>query len=171
MLTGFAGTVVDSSRSGPAAGGTLGWELTPRLAIEGGGMWVHHGTGTNIFAGALKARLALFGARAHLRTAVPFVHAGIGMYRASVDAREAMPGFYRNRLERDPSGGVMRTFTDSSVVFGGGADIFVSRNLAIRPDIETMVVLRDSSTHVAAALRINVVYHIEHHPVTPKRGR
>ena len=168
-LTGFTGIAVDSTRTGPLFGGTVGWEITPRLAIEGSGMWVEHGTGNDVFAGALKVRVAPFWTRGRLHTAVPFLQAGIGMYRASFDARDDMPGFYRHRMHQDVSGGVLRHFTDPSVVFGGGADVAVSRNLSIRPDIEAMVVLRDSSSHVATALRINVVYHIEEHPVTPTR--
>jgi hypothetical protein len=168
-LTGFAGMAVDSSRRGPLFGGTVGWEITPKLAIEGSGLWVEHGSGADVFAGALKVRAALFGARARLRAAVPFLQAGIGMYRVSFDVRDEMPGFYRHRMSRDLSRGVTRSFTDPSVVFGAGADVFVSRNLAIRPDVEAMLVLRDSASHVATAIRINVVYHIEDHPVTPAR--
>lgn len=171
-LTGFAGIAVDSARSGPLVGGTVGWEITPRLAIDGSGMWVEHGSSNDVFAAALKVRAAPFGTRTRLRTAVPFLQAGIGMYRASFKARDDMPGFYRYRMHQDVSSGVKRSFTDPSLVFGGGADVFVSRNVAIRPDIEAMVVLRDSRSHVATALRINVVYHIEEHPVTPtRRGR
>ncbi len=169
-LTGFTGVAVDSSRRGPLFGGAVGWEITPRLAIEGSGLWAEHGSGSDVFAGALKVRAALFGARERLRAAVPFLQAGIGMFRASLDVRDDMPGFYRHRMPRDVSRGVTRSFTDPSVVFGAGADVFVSRNLAIRPDVEAMVVLRSSASHIAAAIRFNVVYHIEDHPVTPARA-
>ena len=169
-LTGFAGIAVDSSRQGPLFGGTVGWEITPKLAIEGSGLWVEHGSGADAFAGALKLRAAVFGARTRLRAAVPFLQGGIGMYRASFQAGNDMPGFYRHRMPRDVSRGIRRSFTDPTLVFGGGADVFVSRNLAIRPDVEAMVVLRNSATHVVTAIRFNVVYHIESHPVTPARA-
>jgi hypothetical protein len=31
--------------------------------------------------------------------------------------------------------------------------------VAIRPDVETMIVLRDSSTHVVTALAVHLAYH------------
>ena len=165
-LTGFTGAAVDSSRSEPLYGGAIGWEITPKLAIEGTGSWVEHGSGTDAFAGALKVQAALL--RRH--AARPFLQAGMGLYRASFDVRDEMPDFYRARVRSDVSDhGVMRAFTDPTLVVGGGVDLFVSRNFALRPDIETMFVLRSRKSYVVTAIRINVVYHIEDHPVTPTR--
>jgi hypothetical protein len=167
-LTGFAGMAFDSSRQGPLFGGTVGWELTQIFAIEGTGMWVHPGSNADVFAAALKVRTALFGGRQRLRGAVPFLQAGIGFYRATFEGSEEIPDFYRHRMARDVSPGTS-SFTDPSFVFGGGADVFISRNLAIRPDVEAMLVFRNSDSHIVTAIRFNVVYHIEDHPVTPSR--
>lgn len=166
-LTGFTGAAVDSSRSGPLFGGAIGWEITPRLAIEGSGLWVEHGSGTDAFAGALKVQAALL--RRH--AARPFLQAGVGLYRSSFDVRDEMPDFYEDRIQSESVGhGLIRTFMDPSLVAGGGVDLFVSRNLAVRPDIETMFVLHDRKSHVVTTIRINVVYHFEEHPVTPARA-
>jgi len=163
-LTGFAGVAADSTRGGPMMGGSVGWELTRRIAIEGSGLWVDHEGDASAFGGALTVQAALLGSG----KAVPFVQAGIGLYRASFDpAQSGVPGFYRQRM--GPAGGSVRTFTDPSFVFGGGANVFLSRNLAIRPDVEAMVVLRNSRSHVVTALSMQVVYHFEDHPVTPAR--
>jgi hypothetical protein len=168
-LAGFVGVAADSSRTGPMFGGSVGWELTPRLAIEGSGLWVDHVGEANSFAGALKVQAALLGPH----KAVPFVQAGIGLYRASLDRTQGeIPAFYRRRMEPDDAGhGVVRTFTDPALVFGGGANVFLSRSIAIRPDVEAMVVLDDSRAHVVTAVRVNLVFHFEDHPVTPARAR
>jgi hypothetical protein len=166
-LTGFTGAAVDSLRSGPLFGGAIGWEIMPKLAIEGSGLWVEHGSGTDAFAGALKVQAALL--RRH--AARPFLQAGVGLYRASFDVRDEMPDFYSDRIRSEISGhGLIRTFMDPTLVAGGGVDLLVSRNLAVRPDIETMFVLHDGKSHVVTAIRINVVYHFEEHPVTPARS-
>jgi Outer membrane protein beta-barrel domain len=159
-LTAFAGTTVDTE---PLAGGSLGWELTPRLALEGSGLWVDDDGGDG-FAGSLTLQAAL---RAGRRT-VPYVQAGVGLYRLSVDRDDApLPHFYRRRMVTGTE--TARTFTDPSLVFGGGVNLFVSRNVALRPDAQIMMVMGDSRSHFVTALRMSLVYHIEDHPVTPAR--
>lgn len=73
-LNGFAGVGADSSGAGAIWGGAAGWEVTPRLAIEGSGTWLDLGQRTSAFAGALKVRVRLSGRR----TVDPFVHGGMG---------------------------------------------------------------------------------------------
>lgn len=165
-LTAFAGAAVDAVRTRPIIGGAIGWEMTPRLALEGGGLWVDQ-AGGDAFAASLTLQAELWPGR---RT-VPFVQAGVGLYRTAID-RDAqdIPNFYRRRLGPGAPTAT-RTFTDPSLVFGGGVNLFLSRNLALRPDAEVMVVMRDSRSRFVTALRMNIVYHIEEHPVTPARGR
>jgi hypothetical protein len=64
-----------------------------------------------------------------------------------------------------------RTFTDPTVVGGGGISIFVNRHFALRPDVEAVFVLRDGRTHVVTTAALHAVYHFESHPVTPVRVR
>jgi hypothetical protein len=106
---------------------------------------------------------------ARLRPAVPYVHAGVGFYRATFDrARSPIPHFYGRRMRSGAAFGT-DTFTDPSLVAGGGVNVFVSRNVAIRPDVEAMIVLRNSRSHVVTAVTVQLAYHFEDHPVTPRR--
>ena len=167
-LSGFAGVAADSDRTGSAFGGALGWELTPKLAIEGSGAWLERGDGAESFGAALKVRAALFG-RDKL---APFVTAGVGAYRASYSSRSAdMPSFHHDRLAETMGPRGRSTFTDPALVFGGGVNMFLTRHIAIRPDIEAMVVMRDSRRYVVTTAGVHVAFHFEDHPVTPSRGR
>jgi hypothetical protein len=167
-LNGFAGLATDT-QSGPVLGGAVGWEVTPGLAIEGSGSWLEFGHGTKAFGGALKVRARLFGRR----TVDPFLQAGIGMYRASFEpSAQKVPSFYGRRMRASMrTDGAPVTFTDPTVVAGGGVNIFVNRHLAIRPDVEATVVLRDRRSHVVTTVALHAVYHFESHPVTPAAGR
>jgi hypothetical protein len=168
-LNGFAGATMDSSQSGPAIGGAVGWELTPRVAIEGSGSWADFGQDTNSFAGALKVRLRIAGRR-YLD---PFVQTGVGLYRASFGTSDpAVPAFYRRRMVASTQGSATSgTFTDPTLIGGGGVSIFLNRHFALRPDAEVAFVFRDGNHHVVTTVALHAVYHFESHPVTPVRGR
>jgi hypothetical protein len=167
-LNGSVGITADSSQTGPALGGGMGWEVTPTVAIEGSGSWAEFGHGTTSFAGALKVRLRLAGRR-HVD---PFVQAGVGLYRATFGTDDGdVPGFYRRRIAAAISGHGDRTFTDPTIVGGGGVSIFVNRHFAVRPDVEAAFVFRDGRTHVVTTAALHAVYHFESHPVTPARVR
>lgn len=167
-LNGFAGIGADSSDAGAIWGGAAGWEVTPRLAIEGSGTWLDLGQRTSAFAGALKVRVRLSGRR----TVDPFVHGGIGLYRASFGPGESIgPDFYRRRAGARVAPGTLGiTFTDPTVLAGGGLNIFLSRHFALRPDIEATFVVRDRRTLVVTSAALHAVYHFESHPVTPAAG-
>jgi hypothetical protein len=165
-LNGFGGLTADSRQAGPVLGGAAGWELTPGLAIEGSGGWTEFGHGTSSFAGALKARIRIVGRR----KVDPFVQAGVGLYRVTFGLTDtAVPQFYARRMGGGVATASARTFTDPSVVAGGGVSIFVNRHIAIRPDAEAAVVFRGGHSHVMTTIAVHVVYHFEHHPVTPTR--
>jgi hypothetical protein len=168
-LNGFVGVTADSAQGGPALGGAMGWELTPNIALEGSGAWAEFGHGTSSFAGALKLRLRVAGQR----KVDPFVQAGIGLYRATfADGDTAVPGFYERRMTAPVVGQrVRRTFTDPTLVAGGGVSVFVNRHFALRPDVEAAFVIRDGRTHVVTTAAVHAVYHFESHPVTPARPR
>jgi hypothetical protein len=168
-LNGYGGFTADSEQTGPVLGAAAGWELTPNLAIEGSGAWAEFGSGTTSFAGAVKARIRIAGQR----KIDPFVHAGIGLYRATFGETEtAMPEFYQRRMVMPVSPDRMtRTFTDPSVVAGGGVSMFVNRHVALRPDAEATIVFRDGHSHVVTTVAMHVVYHFENHPVTPASPR
>jgi len=165
-LSVFGGLAGDSSEAGPLAGAAIGWEVTPAIAIEGSGHWLDRGSGADAFAAALKVQAGLMVPH----RAVPFLEAGIGLYRAWFDpAADTVPDFYRHRMAATtPGPGVTSTFTDPSFLFGGGVNIFVTRHIAIRPCIESMIVRRDSQNYVVTAVAVHFAYHFESHPVAPR---
>jgi hypothetical protein len=164
-LSGFAGGSGDSTRTGPAFGGAVGWEITPRLAIDGVGTWSELRDGADTFAGTMRLRVRIAGHR----SVDPFVHGGVGLYRAMfADASDEMPEFYRRRLTSTGFSGA--TFTDPTLVAGGGVSIFLKRWFALRPEAEMTFVMRDG-THVVTSLFLHAVFHFEEHPVTPARRR
>lgn len=166
-LNAFVGASGDTTQVGTAFGGAIGWEVTPSIAIEGGGAWTAFGHDTTAFSGTLKVRARVGGTR----TVDPFFLAGIGMYHTSFGEHEtAIPDFYRRRLDSGDNA-FTRTFTDPSLVAGGGISLFLSRHVAIRPDVEAAIVVANGSSHVVTTAAVHFVYHFEDHPVTPARWR
>ena len=164
-LSGFAGLATDGDHSGPVIGGLAGYEITPRLTIEGSGSWLEFGEGADAFAGAIKLRARLTGRR----TVDPFILGGIGFYRASFDgASAAAPGFYGNRLRARATRLGDVSFTDPAAVVGAGVNIFVTRHFALRPDVESFIVFRDGRSLAVTSLSLHAVFHFESHPVTPR---
>lgn len=168
-LNVFAGAGIDSSKTSPLAGASVGWEITPRIGIEGSGYWLDPGTRTDAFAAALKLQAGLTAPHG----AVPFLEAGVGLYRASfAPTASPVPDFYRRRMAARMMGlGATHTFTDPSFVLGGGVNIFVARHIAIRPNVETMIIRREAHTYSVTAVAVHLSYHFEDHPVTPARDR
>jgi len=166
-LSGFAGVAVDSDTTGSAFGGSIGWQLTPRVALQSSGEWLDRGAGADAFAVAFKAQADLFPT---LR-ARPFVEGGLGLYHASFDSRATrMPHFYQRRMNTGRSGPTeTAAFTDPACVLGGGLSIGVTRRLMVRPNVEAMVVARHSRTYVVTTVAVHLAYRFEHHPVTPIR--
>jgi hypothetical protein len=167
-LNAFAGVMGDSSQVVPALGGALGWEMTPRIALEGAASWLDRGNGADGFTAALTIQSALLPGR----KAVPFVQAGIGLHRATFDRiRSTIPDFYQRRMGHVRMEGVMSTFTDPSIVFGGGVNVFLTRHVVLRPDVVVAVVVRDSDHYLTATAALHLAYRFEHHPVTAGRAR
>lgn len=165
----FAGLATASSDTGGLAGGAAGFEITPWFGVEGSAAWLDRRGGAEAFAAALTVHASL----KVPRPAVPFVKGGVGLYRASFgSSADDLPDFYRRRLgPGEPAVGTSHTFRDPSFVVGGGINLFATRHIALRPEIEAMVVRRESRNHVVTAVTMHVAYHFEDHPVTPARVR
>ena len=58
-------------------------------------------------------------------------------------------------------------FTDPSFILGGGVNLFVTRHVALRPDVEAKLVRRNSQNYVVTAVSVHLAYHFEDHPMTP----
>jgi hypothetical protein len=145
-------------------GGAIGWELTPRVAIETTLHWLVPNKGADAFSVMFTAQAPLVGRR----TFVPFVSGGLGVYSAGFDADATdIPEFYARRMDPPgvPSGD--ERFTDPAVVFGGGVSVFTSRNMSIRPEVETLWVRQDSMNHFVTSVSVRFAYHFELHRVTP----
>jgi hypothetical protein len=147
------------------AGGAAGWEVTPRFGVEAAASWLDRPGADEAFAAALTAHTHLRG----LRAVSPFLRGGVGLYRVTFDANARdVPDFYRRRM--GAAGAYVRagrSFTDPSLIAGGGVNVFVSRHVAFRPQIEAIVVRRQSRSHVVTAVTMQVAYHFEEHIITP----
>lgn len=165
-LAGFVGASSPSSNTSPAVGAALGWEITPHFTVDGRGIWMDAGHRADAFAALLGARIPLLPAR----TVVPFVSAGAGVYRASFDsASSTMPAFYQRRMTSNSAGIQHRTFDDFVVSIGGGVDVFLARHVALRPEVEFLVVTTTSDTRTVPVFGVQLAYHFESHPITPAR--
>ena len=156
-LGGFVGASGTAANTAPAAGTALGWELTPHFTIEGRGTWLRHDQGLTDFSASINALVPLL----RPRSVVPFALAGFGMYGATVDSRSSdLPAFYRDRM---PSNEGRPVFEDLLLVFGGGADVFVTSHLALRPEV-TLYVITTRDDHLTKAVYgVHLAYHFEAH--------
>lgn len=98
-------------------------------------------------------------------TAVPFLGAGVGMYRAWFDASNgALPGFDQARLAGSLAG-TSQAFTDPSFVFSGGVDIFAEKRLSIRPELSVRLVTHASDAYAVTMVTVRATYHFEDHDI------
>jgi hypothetical protein len=161
-LAGSVGAGSPFTGVDPALGLSLGWEMTPWFGLEGRGTWFPAPNGMSAFAASLGARMAFDSARPIL----PFASAGVGFYRAIFDtpAGNGMPRFYRRRMGET---GLGRTFDDLLLTVGAGAEVFLSRHVALRPELNVMVVTARSDARAIPLVGVQVAYHFESHPITP----
>ena len=163
-LNVFGGGAATSGDRAAVGGGAFGWEIKPWLAIEGSGMWLDWGQGAHAFAPSLIAQVGINTPRPF----VPFLAGGVGLYHASFNRLDSgMPGFYQRRMMGMSSLGRTITFTDPSLVGGGGVNVFLSRHWTLRPEVVATIVLRDSRSVVVTTGVVRVGYHFEEHPVEP----
>jgi hypothetical protein len=138
--------------------------MTPHFTLEGRGIWLDGGRRADAFAALLGARVPLLPAR----PLVPFLSAGVGMYRATFEsASGSIPRFYGRRMTSEPGRFQGRTFDDFVVGFGGGSDIFLARHLALRPEVTILLVTTRSDRHTVPVYGVHLAYHFESHPITP----
>ena len=166
-ISGFGGFGGDDTGSGSLFGGSVGWDASPRIAIEGNAAWMQFDGKSDTFSAALKTRVNVVGSR----RVIPFVSAGIGFYHASFEMGAPMPDFYASRVPPGSGKGASLTFNDPSVVLGGGVDVAITRIMRIRPDVDVSIVVRDSQTYTVPSFRLHLVFVFEDHPVTPARRR
>ena len=138
------------TQSGPAFGWSVGWRAWPRVALQGGGIWVDE-SGVDGFA-------ALFGARVYLNTrerVTPFVTAEAGLFNASVDSTNPdIPDLYGDRIAT----GFTETFNDFVGAGGVGLDIHVGGRIWLRPDARLLVVVDGWRANVLMLAGVHFTY-------------
>lgn len=161
----FGGVAADADGAGGLMGGGAGWMVTPTFGLEGQVGWSDGVGGAETFAASLVSRWS----PRRPRPAVPFVKGGVGLYRASFDnATTQMPEFYRRRLTTaDMALDHATTWIDPTIVAGGGFDIFASRHVAIRPEIDVAFVLDGGRAYPVTTVTVHLAYHFEARRVTP----
>ena len=161
----FAGASSEPMKGAFTAGGAIGWQVTPTMAIEGTGGWIDSQSSSPWFIAALKAQARL----AYAGGTNPYVEGGIGLCRATFDAGQAnVPALYHKRMAEAPGAAMMNhTFTDPTFAFGAGLNIIVTRHVALRPAVEVTTVFRNHDTFAMTAGVVRLAYHFENHPVTP----
>jgi hypothetical protein len=162
----FGGAAVEDG-TGMATGANISWELTPYFTLEGSGIWMP-GRRIDGFSGLIGSRVHLLSRRA----IVPFLSGALGMHRATIDAtRDRIPEFYARRIGPDGGPGreadMERVFDDFAVAVGGGADIYLQRHLALRPDLRVLLVRGRGRTDAVPVYGVHLAYHFEDHPITP----
>jgi len=153
----------------PLFGGAVGWELAPHFFLEVTTKWFVPERGADAFSAIATAQIPLTGRR----TVMPFLTAGAGAHRVSFGSDQSrIPIFYLRRL-RDT--GTLpdseRSFVDPAFIVGGGISIFTSGNVSVRPEVEVMLVRRQSENYLLTSASVRLAYHFETHNVTPDRVR
>jgi hypothetical protein len=165
-LTVFGGAATASPNMTGTFGTAIGWEMTHRLEIEGAAAWLSKRRGTHAFAADLKALVNLTRPGA----VVPYIGAGVGMYRGIFDTSMAvMPTFYRRRVATAAVSG-HTSYTDPTAVVSGGVQFFVARHFSIRPEATIRFVTDDYRSYRVGTVTIGGVYHIEER-VASRRSR
>jgi hypothetical protein len=159
VLAGTAGAAVASPDTRFVGGTALGWEIMPRLTVEGRALWLPATDEPSDFVALLSAAVPLTPGR---RT-VPFVSGGVGMYRATIDsASNEIPEFYARRM----SAGVARpVFQDFLYSFSGGADVLATRHFTIKPEVSVLAVMANGDRRWIAVYAVNLAYHFEAHGI------
>ncbi len=161
----LGGVSLAPSDAGAAFGGMVGWPFTGRFGMEVSAAWANRQHDSSSLAAELSFRHNL----TPQQTWVPYVKAGIGVYVARLDtSRAEPPDFYARRLADDASriGSDVHTFADPAIVVGGGASWFVARRLAIRPEVETYIVVRGAHARAVTSVAARLEYHFEDFRIT-----
>ena len=66
-------------------------------------------------------------------------------------------------------GSSRRTFDDFAARLGAGVEIYLSRHVSIRPEIEVVGVTDRDHLRTVPIAGVLLAYHFESHPITPSR--
>ena len=141
----FGGAATTSPDTTGTFGAAVGWELTQRFEIQGAGAWFAQRHRADEFAAGFRLLTNL----TRPSRIVPYVAGGAGLYRGTFD---------RTRAETDPTG-----------VIAGGAHLYVSRHLSIRPEAAVRFVTAHSRAYRVTTVTFALAYHVEEHAAANSR--
>ena len=161
-LSVMGGVATASDDTGAALGGSLGWEITPRVGIEGTWTWIDREPGASAFNASLNVHAVL----TKSQPIAPFVEGGFGMYLATFDPKRVtnVPPFYADRMA--PVG--TSTFTDPAFFAGAGIEIFRTHHFTVRPAVGAIVVMDSGRAYTVGMFTVRASYHFEDHPLGPQ---
>jgi len=168
-LAVFAGGASAAGGTGVASGMSIGWQFTPRLEIEGSGLWVN-GAAVDTFTALIESRLNLL----PRRVVVPFVSGGAGLHKASVESNATgIPNFFLRRLPPSTAETSRheQTFDDFVAAFGGGSDVFVTHHIAVRPEVSVRLVHAAGEIRAVTVYGVHLAYHFQGNGAAPTRHR
>jgi hypothetical protein len=161
-LAGVGGVATASDGTGAALGGTIGWEMTRQVGIEGTGMWIDREPGASAFSASLNVRAAL----TKTKPMAPFVEGGFGMYLAMFDPKQVtnVPAFYADRM----TGVGTNTFTDAAFFASAGVELFRTLHFTLRPAVGAVIVVDGSRSYTMTTFTVQASYHFDTHPLAPQ---
>jgi hypothetical protein len=152
----LAGAANSETGTAGTFGAGLGWEVNHRLELEGVGTWVPRQNGVESFTAEFRSVLNVLPPK----LTVPYLLAGVGMYHSEFDAGATLPTFYQQRLTTRTH----PTFSDTSFVFGGGANLYVSRHFSFRPEVNLKLITDGNSIYHVTTVNMSFAFHVEDHP-------
>jgi hypothetical protein len=161
-LAVMGGVATASDDTGAALGATIGWEITPRIGIEGTGTWIDRDPGASAFSASLSVRAAL----TNTRPLSPFVEGGFGMYLATFDPNRVtnIPPFYADRM----AGLATNTFTDPAFFASAGIEVVRTLHFTVRPAVGAVIVVDGGRGYTLATFTVQGSYHFSKHPLAPR---
>jgi hypothetical protein len=153
VFAGGAGT----NAVAPAAGMNLGVEFTRRLNFEGRARWFDAPAGDNAFSADFGIRYMV----ARSTFTRPYVSGGVGVFESYFShVSETTPSFYRQRM--DPIEGA-HGFHDMLWTVGGGADLFVTRHVSLRPEVTFLIASTRHDARLVPQYGISLAYFFDSH--------
>ena len=163
VLTGGTSRSADI---GPTLGGVAGWQMNRWVTIEGRGLWIDHGTRADGFSADITSLVNIV----RKAKVTPFIGAGLGLYRATFEARRTeMPDFYGRRLGRDDLPVVSTvSFTDPMLALTAGVDFVPRRHVTIRPQASVLLVRSDGLSETMFNVGLRFGYRFDDRPLAPR---
>ena len=148
----LAGVSFEESKAHPTLGGMIGWTLTRNWAVEVSAAWSDRSNDSIAFGTSLSLRRNLWIGS----TVVPYLKGGAGLYIETADQSSG-----------GSIGASNYNFNDPAAVVGAGVAWLLSRRFAIRPEVETFIVWKDSQATAITSVVALLEFHFDQPRITP----